>query len=218
MRPYSPGGLLNTLASAVLASEPPQPSRHRLRRGLPGYLIPFAPHAFVSQRQVRPSAPTSPPAFLLISTHSTAPPRVLRTPTCLKKPSSSSNSSVKPRDFTKTLKLPPTHALSPVIPNNACHLRLTAAAGTKLAVTSSGFDQCTEAHFRPPDSSLHPEGLPPTRGVAGSSFRSLPNIRYCSPPWRSGQCLSPDVAGQPLSPATRQSLGEPLPHQQADRN
>jgi hypothetical protein len=27
-----------------------------------------------------------------------------------------------------------------VIPNNARHLRLTAAAGTKLAVTSSGVD------------------------------------------------------------------------------
>ncbi len=119
--------------------------------------------------------------------------------------------------FHKTLTFPPTHALSPVIPNNACHLRLTAAAGTKLAVTSSGLDQCTEVHFLPPDSSLHPEGLPPTRGVAVSGFRPLHNIRYCSPPWRSGQCLSPDVAGQPLSPATRRCLGEPLPHQQADR-
>ena len=71
--------------------------------------------------------------------------------------------------------------------------------------------------FHTPDSSLHPERLHPTRGVAGSGLRPLPNIRYCSPPWRSGQCLSPDVAGRPLSPATRQSLGEPLPHQQADR-
>ena len=68
-----------------------------------------------------------------------------------------------------------------------------------------------------PDSSLHPEGLPPARGVAGSGLRPLPNIRYCSPPWRSGQCLSPDVAGRSLNPATRHSLGEPLPHQQADR-
>ncbi len=102
-----------------------------------------------------------------------------------------------------------------MIPNNARHLRLTAAAGTKLAVTSFGADQSED--FLAPDSSLHPEGLRPTRGVAGSGFRPLPNIRYCSPPWRSGQCLSPDVAGQPLSPATRRRLGEPLPHQQADR-
>ena len=28
------------------------PSNHRLGRGLPGYLILFAPHAFVPQRQV----------------------------------------------------------------------------------------------------------------------------------------------------------------------
>ncbi len=102
-------------------------------------------------------------------------------------------------------------------PSNASHLRLTAAAGTKLAVTSFGLDQSTEVEFRTPDSGLHPEGLPPTRGVAASGFRPLRKIRYCSPPWRSGQCLSPDVAGQPLSPATRLSLGEPLPHQQADR-
>ncbi len=101
-------------------------------------------------------------------------------------------------------------------PNNASHLRLTAAAGTKLAVTSSGADQYTEVHFLAPDSSLHPERLHPTRGVAASGFRPLRNIRYCSPPWRSGQCLSPDVADRPLSLATRLSLGAPLPHQQAD--
>ncbi len=102
-------------------------------------------------------------------------------------------------------------------PNNARHLRLTAAAGTKLAVTSFGLDQYAVAHFLTPDSGLHLEGLPPARGVAVSGFRPLHNIRYCSPPWRSGQCLSPDVAVQPLSPATRLSLGELLPHQQADR-
>ncbi len=36
---------------------------------------------------------------------------------------------------------PPTHPLSPVIPSNACHLRLTAAAGTELAVASFGIPQ-----------------------------------------------------------------------------
>ncbi len=36
---------------------------------------------------------------------------------------------------------PPTCSLSPVIPNNARHLRITAAAGTKLAVASSGIGQ-----------------------------------------------------------------------------
>ena len=33
----------------------------------------------------------------------------------------------------------------------------------------------------------------------------------------SGPCLSSSVTGRPLRPATRQSLGEPLPHQLADR-
>ncbi len=36
-----------------------------------------------------------------------------------------------------TLGTPPTRALRPVIPNNACPLRLTAAAGTELAGASS---------------------------------------------------------------------------------
>ncbi len=40
-----------------------------------------------------------------------------------------------------TLAKPPTRALSPVIPNNACLLCLTAAAGTELAETSSGSAQ-----------------------------------------------------------------------------
>ncbi len=40
-----------------------------------------------------------------------------------------------------TLDSPPTCSLSPVIPNNARHLRITAAAGTKLAVNSSGIPQ-----------------------------------------------------------------------------
>ena len=38
-----------------LATDPSGPavSHHRLRRGLPGYLILFDPHAFVPQRQLR---------------------------------------------------------------------------------------------------------------------------------------------------------------------
>ncbi len=52
--------------------DPPTPSTHRLRRGLPGYLILFAPHAFVPQRQLQSSKPPSPLVFFLISTHFTA--------------------------------------------------------------------------------------------------------------------------------------------------
>ena len=50
----------------------PTPSIHRLRRGLPGYLILFAPHAFAPQRQLMSSRPPSPLVFLRISTHFTA--------------------------------------------------------------------------------------------------------------------------------------------------
>ncbi len=49
---------------------------HRLGRGLPGYLILFAPHAFVSQRQWRSRKLSTPQVFLLISTHFTATPGI----------------------------------------------------------------------------------------------------------------------------------------------
>ena len=51
---------------------PPTLSTHRLRRGLPGYLILFAPHAFEPQRQLQTREPPSPLVFLHISTHFTA--------------------------------------------------------------------------------------------------------------------------------------------------
>ena len=54
----------------------PTPSAHRLRRGLPGYLILFAPHAFVSQRQLRAREPPSPPVFLPISMDFTPTPGI----------------------------------------------------------------------------------------------------------------------------------------------
>src|SRR5262245_47133441 len=65
-----------TLASAGTAMSTPPPSSHRLGPGLPGYLIPFAPLAFAPQRQDGSSASPSPPVFLPISTHFTAPPAV----------------------------------------------------------------------------------------------------------------------------------------------
>ncbi len=81
----------------------PRPSTHRLGPGLPGYLIPFAPLAFAPQRQKRSSAPLSPPAFLLISTHFTAPPEVPPTPTSLELASIKGTSTVELQDFTPDL-------------------------------------------------------------------------------------------------------------------
>ncbi len=81
----------------------PTPSTHRLRRGLPGYLIPFAPHAVAPQRQCPSRRPPSPPTFFLISTHFTAPPGIPPPPPALKSHSLPGPSSVKPRAFTQHL-------------------------------------------------------------------------------------------------------------------
>ena len=72
MRSYFPGGILIALTPAQEGSIPPTPSIHRLRPGLPGYLIPFAPLAFEPQRQLQSRKPPSPLVFLPISTHFTA--------------------------------------------------------------------------------------------------------------------------------------------------
>ena len=82
---------------------PPTPSAQRLRPGLPGYLIPFAPLAFAPQRQKWPSEPPSPPVFFLISTHSTATPGIPLASTTLEPDSPACRSGVEPRAFTRGL-------------------------------------------------------------------------------------------------------------------
>ncbi len=154
------------------------PSTHRLRLGLPGYLIPFAPLAFAPQRQKRSSRSLSPPAFLPISTHFTAPPEVPSTPTPLEQGSMKGYSTVEPIGFHPSLASPPTRSLSPIIPNNVRTVRLTAAAGTNLARASSG----VHSNLFPPNRCLQPEGLLPPRGVARSGLRPLPKILDCSLP------------------------------------
>ena len=137
MRPYSPGGALHAFAAAGSPSASPLPSAHRLQLGLPGYLIPFAPLAFASQRQKTSRTSLSPRAFLPISTHFTAPPEVPGPPTSLQAGRIPAGSPVEPGDFSRRRAGPPTRALSPVIPNNVRTVRLTAAAGTNLARASS---------------------------------------------------------------------------------
>ena len=48
--------MLIALAAALKGGNPPTLSIHRLRRGLPGYLILFATHAFEPQRQLQTRA------------------------------------------------------------------------------------------------------------------------------------------------------------------
>ncbi|CAM9189811.1 unnamed protein product [Ectocarpus sp. 12 AP-2014] len=83
----NPGGILNALATILHGSIHATSSIHRLQLGLLGYLIPFAPLAFVSQSL----------------------------------------------SFNNRLTKQPTDPLRPVIPDNTCILRITAAAGTELA-------------------------------------------------------------------------------------
>ena len=82
---------------------PPTPSIHRLRRGLPGYLILFATHAFVPQRQFWSSKPPSPLVFLPISTHLTATPGIPLASPILKPTSFKCNPHVKHGSFTPDL-------------------------------------------------------------------------------------------------------------------
>ena len=85
------------------ASAAPTPSIHRLQRGLPGYLILFAPHAFAPQRQLVSSKSPSPLVFLPISTHSTATPGIPLASPPLKNDSFKCSPGVEPRYFTSDL-------------------------------------------------------------------------------------------------------------------
>ncbi len=83
---------------------PPTPSAHRLRLGLPGYLIPFAPLAFAPQRQYQPRDSPSPLVFLPISTHFTATPGIPVSSAVLKPRSMRCRSPVEPGDLTSHLQ------------------------------------------------------------------------------------------------------------------
>ncbi len=84
-------------------SSSPTPSAHRLQRGLPGYLILFAPHAFAPQRQSMARSSPSPPVFFLISTDFTPTPGIPAPPPKLKQYSFQRVSPVEPEDFTPDL-------------------------------------------------------------------------------------------------------------------
>src|SRR4029450_12004414 len=73
---------------------------------------------------------------------------------------------------------PPTRPLRPVIPNNASPLRITAAAGTKLAGASSA----GTVIIVPAERALQPQGLHHSRGIAGSGLPPLSNIPHCCLP------------------------------------
>src|SRR3546814_4152219 len=84
---------------------------------------------------------------------------------------------LRPPRSTRTDTLFPYTTLfrSPVIPNNASPLRITAAAGTELA---GAYSPGTVIIF-PGKRALQPEGLLHSRGIAGSGLRTLSNIPHC---------------------------------------
>ena len=94
---------------------PDMPGSHSLRRGLPGYLILFATHAFVPQRQLKPSRPPSPLVFLLISTHFTATLGIPLSSPALKKSSFNPLTGLSPA----LLRLTYFPTCAPFTPNNS---------------------------------------------------------------------------------------------------
>jgi hypothetical protein len=175
LRSYSPGGLLNALAYGA-RSKPLTPSKQSLRLGLQGSLIPFAPLAFVPQRQTVPSYPPSPSVFLSISTDFTPTPTVPVAPKSFNSGSIVPLSRVKPGALKDNFPNSLRNALRPINPDNACILCITAAAGTELA------DAYSPSELLLGKRGLQPEGLHPSRGVAASDFRPLRTIPGCCHP------------------------------------
>ena len=98
-----PRRMTSRVSCVTKGVHPPTTSRHRLGRGLPGYLILFAPHAFAPQRQLRASEPPSPLVFFPISTNFTSTLGIPLTSSGLETSSIKGSSGVEPRDFTPDL-------------------------------------------------------------------------------------------------------------------
>ena len=186
MRSYSPGGVLNALAAALKGGNPPTLSTHRLRRGLPGYLILFAPHAFAPQRQFSSRKSPSPPVFFLISTHFTATLGIPLSPPTL-----------QPCSFHPLMGLSPTllrwtctAACARFTPNNSGQrLPPTYYRGCWHVVSRGflfryrqSFSLFARRPFVPINRALQPEGRHHSRGVAPSDFRPLRKIPHCCLP------------------------------------
>ena len=173
MRPYSPGGMLIALTPAREGSIPPTPSIHRLRPGLPGYLIPFAPLAFGPQRQPRSRKPPSPLVFFLISTHFTATPGIPLPSPALKRHGFLPITGLSPELSGRTC----VPACAPFTPNDSGQRLPPTYYRGCWHVVSRGF----LAGYRPSIGSpialfpgnraLRPEGLLHPRGVAPALLR-----------------------------------------------
>ena len=186
MRPYSPGGVLIALTPALEGSIPPTPSTHRLRLGLPGYLIPFAPLAFASQCQTQSRKAPSPLVFLPISTHFTATLGIPLSSPALKKCSFNPLTGLSPA----LLRLTYIPTCAPFTPNNSGQRSPPTYYRDCWHVVSRGF-LVRYRHERvllilpllvPDNRALRFENLLHSRGVAPSDFRPLWKIPHCCLP------------------------------------
>jgi hypothetical protein len=83
--------------------------------------------------------------------------------------------------FHNRLAKPPTRALRPMIPNNACTLRITAAAGTELAGASFGGTVRLPSYSNVNHSSLptevyDPKAFIPHAALLGQAFAHCPKF------------------------------------------
>ncbi len=158
----------------------PTPSTHRLRRGLPGYLIPFAPHALAPQRQCPARRPPSPPMFFLISTHFTAPPGIpppppALKPTSLRRPPRLSRGLSRHTWHAAYARFTPSNSEQRLPPPSyrGCWHGVSRGFLRRYRHTTWLF---TIRLFVPADRALHPERRPHSRGVAASGSRPLRKI------------------------------------------
>ena len=166
------------LTPARKGSVPPTPSNHRLRCGLPGYLILFAPHAFAPHRQLSSSNPPSPLVFLLISTHFTATLGIPPTSTSLKTCSFKRRYRLS-RYISRLTCLP---AYAPFTPSNSGQRLPPTYYRGCWHVVSRGFLLGYRHLFVTENRGLQSENRLPSRGVAASGFRPLCNIPHCCLP------------------------------------
>ncbi len=186
MRPYSPGGALSALASALQGSIPATPSAHRLQRGLPGYLILLLPTLSRLSVSTRPGSRLRhwcSSQYLRISPLHWEFRYPLRD-------SSQAVSEAVPR-LSRGISRPTCPAAcAPFTPNNSEQRWPPPYYRGCWHGVSRGFLQwyrqlagvLVRPRFVPLDRSLRPEGLRPPRGVAASGFPPLRKIPHCCLP------------------------------------